>query len=113
MFRKRILQHARMKLTLPKAVANPLKNLGLVEIASGYYNEGGGDAAGPVIVQMSAAGAVTSFLQTLMFIFACVLMLQRNDGFNLGAALLICCCCSPCYLAYALAFPTGKQKIHL
>lgn len=99
-----------MQLSLPTAIAKPLASMGLVNAVSGYADEGAGQP--PVtVVQLSAMGSVISFLHTLMCIFALMLMFQRNDGFSLGGFLAACCCTS-CYLAYALADPKGKQKIH-
>lgn len=94
---------------LPRGVANVLDRLGLVKVAEPERFETEG-VSPDVIVQVSAVGALISFLHTLMFIFALMLMFQRNRGFSLGG-FLVSCCCTPCYLAYALAAPVGNQKI--
>ena len=96
-----------MQLSLPAAVAKPLRAIGMVNLRAGFAEEGTSQV---VIVQPTAVGSVIAFLQSLMWIFALLLMFQRNRGFNLGAFLAICYC-TPCYLAYALADPKGKQKI--
>lgn len=102
-----------MKFTLPNAIAGPLVGLGLADRVAGFDTIVGDAAPQYTIVQVSAVGSVIAFLETLMRIFALVLMFQRNNGtIDVGALLMICCYCTPCYLAYALSSPMGKQKIH-
>lgn len=96
-----------MQLTVPGPVGNFLTKTGLANIKQGFS-----DAVGNVvIVEPSALGSLVGFLQTILLIFALMLMFQRNKGFNLGA-FLAACYCSPYYLAYALASPKGNQRLH-
>lgn len=100
-----------MKFHVPSMIASPLEAIGMVKVVS-QFTDGVAPEPQIVVVQPSAMGSVVAIMNSLLSIFALILMFQRNDGIDVGAMILICCCCTPCYVAYALALPTGRQKIH-